>query len=237
MMLKLDDSITALRHLLAPPRCLLCRTALDSGLLCSGCERDLPWNTPACPSCALPQNSASSSASICAQCQKRPPPFDAAWAAFRFAIPIRQSILSLKYHAGFMQARLLGETMAVKLAQREMPLPELLLPVPLHVGRLRRRGYNQALELTRVLARRLDLDFDYRAVNRLHATTDQIGQSAAARRRNLKGVFAVSPRVAGRRVALVDDVMTTGSTLAELTHACRKVGAASVEVWVAARTV
>lgn len=236
-MLKLDDSIATLRHLLAPPRCMLCRTPLASGLLCSGCEHDLPWNAPACPSCALPQKSTSSSASICAQCQKRSPPFDAAWAAFRFATPIRQSILDLKYHAGFMQARLLGEAMATQLAQRAAPLPELLLPVPLHTGRLRRRGYNQALELARVLAQRLDLDCDPRAVRRLRATADQIGQSAAARRRNLKGVFAVSPRVAGRRVALVDDVMTTGSTLAELARVCRKAGTASVEVWVAARTV
>jgi len=235
--LKLDDSAAALRRLLTPPQCLLCRTPLTNdlarGLLCNGCENDLPWNTSACPSCALPQ----SSASICARCQKRPPPFDAAWAAFRFAPPIRQSILSLKYHAGFMQARWLGETMAAQLAQRAATLPDLLLPVPLHPGRLRRRGYNQALELTRVLAHRLAIDCDPRAACRLRATADQIGQSAAARRRNLRGVFSVAPRVAGRRVALVDDVMTTGSTLAELTRCCRKVGAASIEVWVAARTV
>ncbi len=232
MMLKLDDSITALRRLLTPPQCQLCRAPLERGLLCGGCERDLPWNVPACPACALPQRTDS----LCARCQQRPPPFDAAWAAFRFATPIRQSILGLKYHAGFMQARLLGEAMAAKLAQREAPLPELLLPVPLHAGRLRRRGYNQALELARVLAHRLDLDCDERAVRRLRATADQIGQSAAARRRNLHGVFAVLPRVAGRRVALVDDVMTTGSTLAELARSCRKAGAASVEAWVAART-
>lgn len=233
MKLKLDDSAAALRRLLASPCCLLCRTPLTDGLLCSGCERELPWNTPACPSCALLQ----SSASICGRCQQRPPPFDAAWAAFRFATPIRQSILSLKYHAGFMQARWLGETMAAQLAQRAATLPDLLLPVPLHPGRLRRRGYNQALELTRVLAHRLAIDCDPRAACRLRATADQIGQSAAARRRNLRGVFSVAPRVAGRRVALVDDVMTTGSTLAELTRCCRKAGAASIEVWVAARTV
>lgn len=232
MLTRLDDFPARLRHLLAPPHCALCRAALDDGLLCEGCRRDLPWNTPACPRCAAPQ----SSGSLCATCQRQAPPFDAAWAAFVYATPIRESVLGLKYHAGFLQARLLGETMADELRRREMALPDVLLPVPLHHARLRRRGYNQALELARVLARRLDLDCDAGAVRRLRATADQIGQSASSRRRNLKGVFAVAPRVAGRRVTLVDDVMTTGSTLAELARVCRKAGASSVEVWVAART-
>lgn len=237
MPLKLDDS---LRHLLAPARCLLCQAPLGArhpdgfsgGLLCDGCERDLPWNTLACPHCALPQ----SHAAPCPKCQQRPPAFDAAWAAFRFVSPIRQSVLSLKYHAGFMQARLLGEAMAARLTLREAPLPELLLPVPLHASRLRSRGYNQARELTRLLASRLQLDCDIHALRRLRATTDQIGQTAANRRRNLRGAFSASPRLAGRHIALVDDVMTTGSTLAELARTCRKAGASRIEVWVAART-
>ena len=232
MPLNLDDFTSGLRRLLSPPRCLLCHAALADGLLCNGCRRDLPWNEPACPLCAAPQRGTAP----CPDCQRRPPPFDAAWAAFRYATPVRESVLGLKYHGGFLQARMLGEAMAIRLAAREAPLPDLLLPVPLHRSRLRRRGYNQALELTRVLARRLDLDCDADAVRRLRATADQIGQRAAARRRNLKGVFAVVSRVAGRRVVLVDDVMTTGSTLAELARVCRKAGAASVEVWVAART-
>lgn len=222
---------------LLPARCALCGLPAQAGLICAGCHADLPWNQPACPCCAAPQRHAQP----CTQCRERPPPFDDAWAAFRYDGAVREAVLALKYHAGFMQARWLGEAMAVALSASatappaELPSP-VLIPVPLHAARLRRRGYNQALELARVMARRLRLRCEPRLAQRRRATADQIGQSAAARRRNLRGAFSVSPAVRGRRVVLVDDVMTTGSTLAELARACRRQGAATVSVWVAART-
>lgn len=230
-----DGIWSGLLHLLLPEQCGLCR-APAPGPICPACRDELPWNRIACPLCARPQEAGGGH--VCAACAQVPPPFDAGWSAFRYAAPIDQAVQGLKYRAGFRSGRWLGREMAQALAQRPQPLPELLLPVPLHPGRLRRRGYNQALELARTLGRTLSIEVDAGLARRLRATADQIGKTAAERRRNIKGAFAVdSGRLEGKHVALVDDVMTTGSTLAELARVCRKAGAARIEVWTAARAM
>lgn len=230
-----DGALAASLRLLLPARCSFCDAGIAEGLACAGCLAALPWNRSACPICALPQPGRM--ASTCANCLARPPAFDRAWSAFRHEAPVAQAIHGLKYRAQFRQARLLGLAMAEAIAQRPQPLPELMLPVPLHASRLRRRGYNQALELARVLASRLAIELLPSAATRLRATPDQIGQRAAERRRSVRGAFAVDARVAGRHLVIVDDVMTTGSTVAELARVCRKAGAATVEVWTATRAV
>jgi ComF family protein len=113
----------------------------------------------------------------------------------------------------------------------------LLIAVPLHQRRLRERGYNQALELARAMKQILDLPIGSGIAVRVRATPDQIGQSAAQRRSNLKGAFEIRGSLEGRHVALIDDVMTTGATLAELASACRAAGAARVEAWAIARAL
>jgi ComF family protein len=218
---------------LLPEQCSLCREPAPEAV-CTVCRPGLPWNRIACPRCARPQ--ASGAGHVCAACAQDPPPFDAGWSAFRYAAPIDKAVQGLKYHAAFRSGHWLAREMARVLAQRAQPLPTLLLPVPLHHGRLRRRGYNQALELARGLGRELSITVEPRLAQRLRATADQIGRSAAERRRNVRNAFAVdAAALQGRHIALVDDVMTTGSTLAELARACRKAGAARIEVWTAAR--
>lgn len=218
--------------LATPPRCLFCAAATDGAGCCDGCRADLPWNRIACPGCALP----STSGSLCPRCLRRPRRFDSAWSAFVLAAPVHGGLLGLKYHARFVQARVLGELMAQALRARSEPLPDLLLPVPLHWRRLMSRGYNQALLLARQIGARLDLPIDPRSLHRHGAGRDQIGQSAGARRANLRGVFSASASLKGRHVALVDDVMTTGATFDELARVCRRAGASRIEVWSAART-
>lgn len=149
--------------------------------------------------------------------------------------PARDSIHSLKYHAGFLQAHWLGTLMVKRLAMRAEPLPQLLIPVPLDRTRLMRRGYNQAQELARVMTQSLAITLAPHAAKRVRATPDQIGQTRAQRRKNLKGAFAVDDCVKGLHIALLDDVMTTGATLTELALAARNAGAAKIEVWAAAR--
>lgn len=230
-----DGLLGTLVGALLPGRCTICRGAAPH-LLCAPCRAELPWNQVACPVCARPQSAPA--AFTCARCTVRPPPFEQAWSAFRYAWPVDAAIHRLKYHADFRSARWLGGEMAAALSARADPLPQLLLPVPLHGGRLRRRGYNQAMELARALSRALSVPVDAAAAQRVRATEDQIGKSAAQRRRNVKGAFAAAaPRVQGLHLALVDDVMTTGSTLAELAAECRKAGAVRVEVWTAARAM
>lgn len=215
-----------------PRLCLYCLQATEGAPVCPGCAAALPWNRSACPGCAEPLPAVT----LCRACQKRPQDFDSAWTAFTLAAPVHQSVLGLKYASRFEQARLLGRLMAQKLAQRAEPLPDLLIPVPLHRGRLFRRGYNQALELARGIAEVLAIEVDARSARRLRATEDQIGKSRAQRRRNLRKAFAIGRSLDGLHVALLDDVLTTGSTLSELARICRAAGAVRIEAWAAART-
>lgn len=221
-----------LLRLTVPPRCRCCGSGIDHGLLCGDCRGALPWNECACPRCALPLPTTAT----CAQCLARPPAFDATWAAFRLEAPLQRFIHALKYRADFAQAHVLGELMATRLSRRAAPLPELLIPVPLHVRRLMRRGYNQAHEIARVIGRRCHIEVAPRVAVRVRATEDQIGQGASARRRNMRQAFELRVDLSGKHIALVDDVMTTGATLDVLARACRSAGAARIEAWAAART-
>jgi ComF family protein len=204
--------------------------------VCKPCLRELPWNRPACSRCAMPV-AGTEQQPACAHCTGRPPSFDAAWAPLRYAPPVDTLVHGFKFHARLADGRLLAELMALALTARVSPLPELVVPVPLHRWRLLRRGFNQAQELARGLQRHFALPLRADLVRRLRHTPQQSAQHTAAQRdRNLRGAFAVSGQVAGRHVALLDDVVTTGATAGELARAMKRAGAASVEVWAAART-
>lgn len=228
--LMVDKSAELLARL-APPRCLLCGGRTATQLLCDGCKQDLPWNDSACPGCAIPhpQNA------LCPVCARKPRAFDSAWAAFRMEGPIKPAIHGLKYHARFEQARCLGQLMSERLRQRSAPLPELILPVPLHWRRLMGRGYNQALELGRSVSQDCGIPLDATLLRQTRATPDQIGRRAAERRRNVRGAFECRADLSGRHVALLDDVMTTGATLDELARCLRAAGACRIEAWAVAR--
>jgi ComF family protein len=224
-------------ELLAPARCFFCCVPGAAHGACAACSKALPWNERACRACGLPLAGATA-AGACGDCLRAAPPQDASWVAFRYAAPLDQAIVDLKFHGRLAPAHVLGGLMARRLARRPEPLPELLIPVPLSPGRLRRRGYNQALELGRELARLLSLPLAPSAARRVRATLEQTRLDAPARRRNVRGAFAVAAAaVAGRHVALLDDVVTTGATMAELARATRAAGAARIEAWAAARAL
>jgi ComF family protein len=224
--------IDPLRQLVGSSRCLLCSGSCRS-LICGPCHADLPWNRLACRLCARPVPS--SAVETCRYCARRPPLFDATIAAFRYAAPVDRSIQGLKYNADFLAARWLGDALTASVQDRGGAAPDLLLPVPLHSARLRQRGYNQAQELGRIVGRRLAIPLRPQFARRQRATEDQIGKTAHQRRRNVRGAFVIDRAIEGRRIALIDDVMTTGSTLGELARACRQAGAAEVQCWVIAR--
>ncbi|NGY05067.1 ComF family protein [Solimonas terrae] len=225
------DIFTRTTGLVLPLRCTYCSAACEEQALCDACRRQLPWNRQACPQCALPQTHDGA----CAHCLAHPPPYLSAWAPLRLEAPVQQQIHALKYHAAFMHARLLGRLFADSLGARTTPLPDLVLPVPLHAWRQWRRGYNQSVELARAVCGATGLRLEAGWARRLRRTADQIGMDAVARRRNVAGAFRVDPGVRNLRVALLDDVMTTGATLAELARSCRRAGAAEVEAWAIAR--
>lgn len=187
----------------------------------------------ACARCALPLPRAG----VCGRCQRRSPAFDTARAVFEYQPPLDALVKRLKFHGDLHFARLLGELMAEDLAEAAEPLPEVIVPVPLHAMRVRERGYNQALELARPVARRLRVPLDWRHVIRTRATDPQTDVPAGLRASNVRNAFAVLPGLEARRVAIVDDVMTTGHTLNALAKTLRGAGVREIRVWVCARTV
>ena len=222
---------------LYPPYCLLCsRPSRGPRELCADCTRDLPWNRHACPRCALPMP-AESDAPLCGQCLKSPPPWDSAYSPLIYDWPLDRLLQGFKFQGELAIGRLLGELLADFLAASLAPRPDVLVPVPLHRARLRERGFNQALELMRPVSRRLHLRPDNRMCVRQVNTAVQSKLNAKERQRNLRDAFEVCRPVAGAHVAIVDDVITTGATVAALSKALREAGAARVSVWSLARAV
>jgi ComF family protein len=174
---------------------------------------------------------------MCGACLKRSPGFDAATAPLHYRAPADYLIQRLKFSGDLAIAPLLADMLAEKIAARNTPLPDILIPVPLHRTRLQERGFNQATELARRLGRRLALPVDHRRCRRDRNTRPQSLTPTGLRRRNLRGAFSVIGELpVDARVAIVDDVMTTGHTAEELARVLRHAGAARVEVWIVARS-
>ncbi len=219
---------------LLPAHCLLCKAKAEGVRdICLACEAELPRNNTCCPHCCLPLERAEAA---CGVCLIKPPPFTAAWIPFRYDYPLDHLVTRFKFGRQLAAGRVLGELMVEASAMKKPELPDLLIPLPLHDSRLRERGYNQALELARPLARALGLALDPHGLIRTRATSAQTGLDANARRRNVKGAFAVPKnKRLPAHVALFDDVMTTGATLREAARALRQAGAGRVDVWALAR--
>jgi len=223
---------------LFPPTCVLCGApgSASGRDLCAGCTADLPRNLEACARCALPFDTRMPPGTLCGRCQRRLPPFGRCLAAFRYEGVVPSLVVGAKFEGRLDLARLLGQCLAEAVRGSEPQWPEVLVPVPLHPKRLRARGYNQAHEIARVLGRELSLPVDPLCCSRVRATPPQSGLDERERRRNLRGAFEVQEPLRWRRLAIVDDVVTTGSTIVELARVLRRAGAERIEVWAVART-
>ncbi|MEQ8857170.1 MAG: ComF family protein [Pseudomonadales bacterium] len=233
-----------LQHLL-PGRCLLCDTPLPPASavdLCEYCLAALPWNIAACPRCGEPERHAASAPEPCRRCREQPPPFDLTVAPLRYEASPRQWVGRLKDHLGMVEGLLLGMLLADAAAERyadpALTRPTALLPVPLTWHRLARRGHNQALALAVPVARRLEVPVWRRAAVRRRQGPKQRGLSRVGRMQNPMGAFACRRRwnEPGPCLGIVDDVMTTGTTAAELTRVLLEAGAGAVHVLCATRT-
>lgn len=223
------------QSLVYTPYCLFCgRRSRSDRELCGACTRDLTWNRYFCGVCAAPLPP-ESGARRCGQCLKSPPPWDLALSPLLYAWPLDQLLQRFKFSGDLATGRLLGELLADYLAAGQILKPDVLLPVPLHNERLRKRGFNQAVELARPVSRRLHLHLDSQACVRRINTAVQSKLNAKERQRNLRDAFEVCRPVTGAHVAILDDVITTGATVAALSKALREAGAAHVTVWSLAR--
>lgn len=218
---------------LYPSHCGLCLA--PGPAICAGCRADLLALEHPCPTCALPLPVAG----VCPVCMRQPPVLDALHAGWAYAWPLDQLILAYKHGANVRAERTLAALagqMAERLWRERAEAPDLVLPVPLHGRRLCERGFNQADLLARRVAAGLRVPLETRALRRVRATASQQALGRKARRHNVKGAFAWDGApLAGRQVLVVDDVATTGATLAALAGMLRRAGAARVEGLVLAR--
>ncbi len=219
--------------------CALCDERCEAGqVICGACEADLPWLREQCTACALPL---SASGLICGECLRRPPSFDHVVVPWRFAFPVDSLISRFKHQSRWPLGRLLAQQLARHLHHafdEGLPRPDALLPVPLAHKRLRQRGFNQAQMLADWLSPALKIPVEKKLLQRVQDTQSQQQLDAASRRRNLRQAFALSSGHdwAGRHVAIVDDVLTTGATVEALARLMKRAGAARVDVYCLART-
>ncbi len=219
-------------RLALPQRCELCADPSGTALLCSACMRDLPRIEAACTVCALP----APGSLICGRCLAHPPPFDATTSAYAYAFPVDRLVQSFKYQARLALAEWCAEAIVAARAQVAAPAPPYVVAMPLAAVRQRERGFNQAAEIARAVATRLGAAVIGAGIYRTRATAPQAALPWEERASNIRGAFACTVNLSGMDIAVVDDVMTTGASLAELARTLKAAGAARVENWVVART-
>jgi len=219
-----------------PGLCAVCRS-WGTQRVCERCVARYAAPQPRCRRCALP---VAEGIEVCGACVVDPPPYAHALAAVDYDHPWDGLITHFKFHGALDLAPTLAQRLLAAHAETGRPAPTLLLPVPLSAARLRERGYNQAWELTRRLRRVLRCDADAHLLLRIKDTPHQIALPFAQRAGNVRRAFAVEPRrlaeVRGRAITVVDDVMTTGATFAEIARVLLQAGATEVAVWAVART-
>lgn len=215
--------------LLFPPVCPLCEKALAAGRFCLDCENAFASSRitgPACKVCGCLFVSAGAGAHTCGPCLQAPPPYVRAISAYIYEGVVHDAIHAFKFNAKVHLAAGLGALAAA--AARFETQPQVVIPVPLHITRLRQRGFNQSLLLSREIGRAHSIPVDYTSLVRVRHTDAQSGLKAVDRRLNVKGAFAIAgpDLLKGKDVLLVDDVLTTGSTVAECAAVLKAAGAA-----------
>ena len=227
--------------LIYPKVCLHCNDAGQTGMdLCERCYQGLPWVQYACAHCALPLPTGNAPA--CGACSNRPLYFDYAVTPFQFDGFIRDAIYQFKFNQKLNQGKLLAQLLLQHIQEEQLELPEVIIPVPLHKKRMRQRGYNQALEIARMISKGLAKEdgglLNYDVVYRNRDTSVQMDLPAKQRHKNVKGAFSIkenSSVLKNKQVCIVDDVMTTANTVNEVAKCLKEAGVKRVGVWCVAR--
>lgn len=229
-------NFSSLVNTLFKQKCLLCDAQSDAlrgniHAVCRACLNDLPWHPKtSCPQCGL-----TSSDQLCGSCISSPPDFDATHSVFLYDFPIDSMMQRYKYGNMLSLYAFFGQMLSEKV---DIGAVDLIIPMPMHPARIKERGFNQALEIAKVFGKE---KLDYKSAIRQKLTPPQASLPLKERVKNIKGVFSVYGgklnQIQGKRIAIVDDVMTTGASLNELAKTLKKAGASHVECWVIARTL
>ena len=241
-MAKVNRWLNNIQFCLFPGTCVICDTASYRQLdLCLDCEANLPRPASPCLCCGLPLRTGSYKGDICGRCINKTPPYTRIISAFNYAEPVNSLISAFKYADKLAYGRVLSELLLQKLevVYQHRPLPDLLIPMPLHAKRVRERGYNQALEIARILGRNLDIPIDYQNFTRNRYTSPQEGLNIQQRRSNLHRAFTCRNNSISLPacVAIVDDVITTTASIQSLCKILRKYGAEEIYAWSLARAL
>jgi len=233
------EGMSALWKFLFPAGCLLCAarsSVTGNDYLCRSCLDDLQYNSHACSRCALPMHS-HGPAGLCAECLKSPPVFDGCLSAFIYAQPLEWMIQQLKFNEKLSYAPLLSSLMLryLQMVPCEKFLADAIIPMPLHPKRLKQRGFNQSLVLLEPVAAEMNIPVDSSSCIRVRDTPHQTGKTAKQRRQNIKGAFQFDNQKNYKHVIIFDDVITTGSSVSELSKVLKRSGVEEVDVWSLAR--
>lgn len=226
---------------LFPSCCILCDATILGGLsLCELCLQDLPRIESSCRQCGLPFKQNLKGA-LCGQCQQSLPPIDYLISSLQYAYPVGHLVSQLKFQRDLTLAKifshLLLTTLSAHYKAHPMQRPDIIIPIPLHKKRIRQRGFNQALEIARPLATALEIPLIINAVKRIRYTQAQSLLNAKERRKNLHQSFALIQPISAQHIVLVDDVVTTGTTVYELATVLKQAGVKKVGVWSVARAI
>lgn len=228
---KIPQQIRQLYSNMMPIRCILCGSEHFNQLICSPCQADLPVLTDACPRCATPIQKSN----LCGNCLSNPPIQSKTISLYRYEPPIDRLISDMKYHDKLYLANFFAQQFCEKMTERT--LPELLIPIPLHAKRLKQRGYNQSWEIARIMARQLSIATCRDGLIRVRNTLPQASLPFSKRKQNLNKAFELGKHTVPNRVALIDDVMTTGHTANMAAAILQKAGVDHIELWTIARTI
>lgn len=212
---------------LVRPNCFLCCDYCPSGFFCEACKEDVKHRPPVCAQCG----NDCLSAGICANCIQDPPMYDQALTAYSYRLPISNMIRALKYQHKLETLKALSEPLIEKVKKCDYVLPDCMIPVPLHPRRLMRRGFNQSLELARIISKDTGLDVDFRLLKRTRITVPQFTLSQKQRKTNVKNAFQLRYKPPYRSVAVVDDVITSGATANEIARLLKNTGVERVSIW------
>lgn len=213
--------------------CILCGSAIQSNTeICPACEKTFKPIDAACPICSSPAKNSKE----CGRCQKDPPMFSQTIAMFEYSGAIKTLIHRMKYHQDNFALHTAANLFVHKLQQHKyFAIPNLIIPVPIHTTRLVHRGFNQSAEITKVVANELQCPQNPHMITKIKHTSSQQSLPLGKRKSNVRGAFSTTMRLDGQSIAILDDVMTSGETLRELSRVATKAGARKVVCWVIAR--
>lgn len=221
------------------PCCVLCDANVMGEIsLCESCLQDLPRIKMGCYQCGLPLQHELNS-TLCGQCQRSHPPIDYLISSLQYDYPVGYLVAQLKFQRNLTYAKIFSHLLLTTLDEyyfsHTSELPEMIIPIPLHKKRIRERGFNQALEIARPIAQKLAIPISIDTVQRSKYTQAQSLLTATERRNNLQHSFILTKPIGVKHIVLLDDVVTTGTTVYELAALLKKSGVEKVGVWAVAR--